>query len=100
MLIFALTLLVLLALMLLLFCADFHSMGRCFGYESVGKVLTFTVTFTYKIDIIGNRGLRVGLPQMEMDVWWSCSVSSMIFSMKKLNSRPEKTRGLINVEQR
>ena len=91
MLIFALTLFVLLALMLL---------PRCFGYESVGKVLTFTVTVTYKIDIIGNRGLRVGLPQMEMDVWWSCSVSSMIFSMKKLNSRPEKTRGLINVEQR
>ena len=75
-------------------------MGRCFVYESVGEVLTFTVTVTCKTDIIGNRRLRMGRQQMEMDMWWSCSVSSMIVSMNKLNSRPEKTRGLINVEQR
>ena len=31
----------------------------------------------------------MGLPLMEMDVWWSCNVSCMIFSRKKLNKMSE-----------
>ena len=36
-----------------------------------------------------NRKLHVGLSPMEMDVWWSWSVSCMIFSGNKLNRMGE-----------
>ena len=36
-----------------------------------------------------NRRLHMGLPLMEMDVWWPWSVSCMIFSRNKLNRMGE-----------
>ena len=32
-----------------------------------------------------NRRLHIGIPSAETDVWWSWSVSSMVFSRNKLN---------------
>jgi len=37
-----------------------------------------------------NLRLQRGLPPMEMEVWWFCSVSVMMFSRKKLKSTGEK----------
>ena len=38
---------------------------------------------------LANRGLHMGLPPMEMDVWWPWGVSCMIISMNKLNRMGE-----------
>ena len=43
----------------------------------------------HRIDAFGNHRLQMGLPPMEIAVWWSWSVSCMIFSRKKLNSMGE-----------
>ena len=50
MLIFALMLFV---HVLALFCAESHSVSRCFVYESVGEVLKFTIAAVHKIDVVG-----------------------------------------------
>ena len=38
---------------LALVCADFHSMCSCSVYEFVGEALKFTITATYKTDVVG-----------------------------------------------
>ena len=68
---------------LALFCGDFHSICCCSVYESAGEVLKFTIAAARKINVASR--LNMGLPPLEMDVWWSWSVSCMIFSRNKLN---------------
>ena len=53
MLIAALPLFVLLVMILLFFCADFHSICRCSVYESVGEVLKFTIAAAHMINVVG-----------------------------------------------
>ena len=43
---------VLLVMILLLFCADFHFICPCSVYESVGEVLKFTIAAAHKIDVV------------------------------------------------
>ena len=47
----------------------------------------FTVAADHKISVASR--LHMDLPLMEMDVWWSWSVSCMIFSRNKLNRMDE-----------
>ena len=74
---------------LVLFCADFHSICRCFVYESVGEILKFTTAAAHGSMSSTSRRLHVGLPPMEMAVWWSWSVSCLI-CRNKLNRMGEK----------
>ena len=54
MLISALILFVLLVMVLLFSCADFHSIiCFCSVYKSVGEVLKFTIAATHKINVVG-----------------------------------------------
>ena len=39
-----------------------------------------------RLRLLANRRLHTGLPPMEMDAWWSWSVSCMIFSENKSNN--------------
>ena len=41
-----------------------------------------------------SRRLRMGLPPMDMDMWWSWSVSCIIFSVNKLNRMAESKHPL------
>ena len=52
MLISALMLFMLLVMILLFFCADFHSICRCSVYESVGEVLKSTIVAAHKTDVV------------------------------------------------
>ena len=45
--------------------------------------MKFTVAAAHEISVVSR--LHTGLPPTEMDVWWSWSVSYMIFSRNKLN---------------
>ena len=45
--------------------------------------MKFTVAVAHKIDVVGKSKLHVGLPSVEMDVWWSWCVSCMVFSRNK-----------------
>ena len=53
MLIPALMLFVLLVMILLFNCADFHFTCCCSVYEFVGEVLKFTIAAVHKIDVVG-----------------------------------------------
>ena len=44
---------VLLVMILLLFCADFHFICPCSVYESVGEVLKFTIAAARKTEVVG-----------------------------------------------
>ena len=52
-----------------------------------GEISKFNIAAPHKIAVVGR--LYMGLPLMEMDVWWSWSVSCMIFSRNKLNRMGE-----------
>ena len=39
--------------------------------------------------LLANHRLQMGVPPMVMDVWWSCSISCLIFSRNKLNRMGE-----------
>ena len=43
-----------------------------------------------RLMLSANCRFHMGLPPLEMDVWWSCSVSCMIFSRNKLNWMGER----------
>ena len=52
--------------------------------------MKFTIADTCKIDLmLTNLRLHIGLPLMDMGVWWLWSVSSMIFSSNKSNRMGE-----------
>ena len=47
--------------------------------------MKFTIAAAHMIDVGKNRRLHMGLPPVEMDVWWSLSVFCTILSWNKLN---------------
>ena len=71
---------------LALFCADFHLICRWSVYECVGEILKLIIATAHKWAI---RRLHLGIPTVEMYVWWSGSVFSMIFSRNKFNRMGE-----------
>ena len=60
MLIPALMLFVLLVMILLFNCADFHFTCCCSVYEFVGEVLKFTIAAVHKIDVVGKSKVAYG----------------------------------------
>ena len=75
---------------LYLSCAYLHSICCCSVCESVCEILKFTIAATHKIDVVGKLyRLFVGLSPMEIDVWWSWSVTCLILSRNKLNRMSE-----------
>ena len=89
MLISALMLFMLLVMILLFFCADFHSICRCSVYESIGEVLEFTLAAALKVDVGKVVGCIWAFHKMAINAWWSWSVSCMIISGNKLNRMGE-----------
>ena len=67
-----------------LFCADFYSICCCSVYKSSSPLLLPIRSMSS-----ANRRLHVGLPELNMDVWWSWSVSCVILSRNKLNRMSE-----------
>ena len=86
MLISALVLFALLVMILLFLCwLPFHMLLLCLRVCWWG----FTIYAAHKIGGVGKRRLYMDLPPLEKDVWWSWSVSFMIFYTNKLTKMGE-----------
>ena len=56
---------------LMLFMLLVHSICRCSVYKFVGEVFKFKIVAAIRSMSSANRKLHIGLPPMEMEVWWS-----------------------------
>ena len=71
------------------FCADFHSKCHCSFTNLLERSWSLPLLLPIGSILSAKRRLHMGLPPMEMDVWWPWGVSCMIISMNKLNRMGE-----------